>query len=140
MIVKESYKDVKALDKEIAKRKTAPRPTFRGVDKGRRPGLLASNPERLKWCAGPCGRILAVTCYYTNGQGWPQSDCKACHRVNARLAARRRYRYSFAHRQAQRARARAWYAANRERKCAYEREHWPSRGKQRRLAKSQAAA
>jgi hypothetical protein len=89
----------------------------------RRPILstITKNPSRLKWCAGPCGRQLPASEFYTNGQGYPQAHCKACHRIEAREAARRRYRRSGAYRRAEKQRAARWYAANRERQCAAQR-------------------
>lgn len=48
---------------------------------------MAPGDDRMtprKWCSGPCGRELDRSKFYVNGQGYPNGECKACHRVSER--------------------------------------------------------
>jgi hypothetical protein len=65
----------------------------------------------MKWCNGPCGRELPTECFYSNGQGYLQSRCKGCHRIQKREWARKKYRRDRTWRQAKCASVRASYAA-----------------------------
>ena len=47
--------------------------------------------EGLKWCAGPCGRLLPRSEFYALRR-WCQPRCKGCHRVAERARNRTRSR------------------------------------------------
>jgi hypothetical protein len=75
----------------------------------------------MKWCSGPCERLLPREAFYANGPGRIGARCRGCQRVFNRGWARKRYRNDRAWRSKERARVAEWYAANRARKCAAER-------------------
>jgi hypothetical protein len=58
----------------------------------------------VKWCTGFCGRLLPRDAYYINGEGYPNGECRQCHRVKARDSYRRAYRN------------RPWFAAKERRR------------------------
>jgi len=54
----------------------------------------------LKWCAGPCGRLLPRSEFHLGGPSthgnrkrYPNGRCKGCHRVVAREHRRRKARH-----------------------------------------------
>jgi len=78
----------------------------------------------MKWCSGPCGRLLPRDQFYKNGKGYPQGPCKACHRMDVRKSQRqtrtrlkrnRKQRAKYAndakYREHRRYQALAWYHA-----------------------------
>lgn len=97
---------------------------------------IVDDPDRLKWCAGPCGRELPVTSFYKSTGGWPQSKCKACHRIYCKEQKRKQYRNDKKFRMADRARARAYYLAHVEERKAY-RQAWYEARKLRAVAQAE---
>jgi hypothetical protein len=62
-----------------------------------------------KRCSGPCGLLLPRSSFYLTGRGNTQGRCKDCHREEARLAYRFRYRADETFRAAELARSNAKY-------------------------------
>jgi len=77
-------------------------------------------PAGYRWCtSGTCGRLLPLSEFHRVGKGrWPNSTCKACHRVRAR----ERYRAK--------AKQPAFLAAERARKAA---DYWSKPGLRARI-------
>lgn len=46
--------------------------------------IIKENGVPSLWCGGSCGRLLPVDSFYRNGDGYPNTQCKACRRVSAR--------------------------------------------------------
>lgn len=80
---------------------------------------MIREPIRLKWCTH-CERELPVTDFYRSSCGGPQNRCKACHRWEARVSFRRRYRDSAFRRKVRASALRRYHtnAAYRERRIA----------------------
>lgn len=60
-----------------------------------------------------------MTDYYKSTGGWPQSQCKACHRISSNENRRKRYATNVGARRKERARVNAYYAAHPEVRRAY---------------------
>jgi hypothetical protein len=106
-------------------------PRWRVEERGPEPrtvrSRIADNPNRVKWCVGPCGRPLKVTQFHANGDGYPQAECKACHRDVVRKYHRKRYRRDRAFRERSKARSVASYWRDPEKKRAKQRARYEAR-------------
>lgn len=60
-----------------------------------------------------------MTEYHKSTGGWPQSQCKACHRISSNDNRRKRYATNGATRRKERARVNAYYKAHPEVRRAY---------------------
>lgn len=80
---------------------------------------IADDPQRMKWCAGPCGRQLIVTAFAVKRDGFPQSRCRGCRSIADRERLRLRYRRDRTFRRRVLARVSAAYWRNPEPKRAY---------------------